>query len=58
MYPMVAEKSKEYVNRVLKKNRRTKGSAENKRFYVENEEIQNLAAEKVEKEVFTVQAYF
>ncbi|HOQ65053.1 MAG TPA: hypothetical protein PLC84_01545 [Methanosarcina thermophila] len=55
---MVAEKSKEYVNRVLKKNRRTKGSAENKRFYVENEEIQNLAAEKVEKEVFTVQAYF
>jgi hypothetical protein len=35
-----------YVNKVLKKGRRTKGSAENKRFRVENEEIQNLAAER------------
>jgi hypothetical protein len=31
---------------VFKKDRRTKGSAENKRFRVENEEIQNFAAEK------------
>ena len=46
MYPMVAEKSEGICKQVFKKDRRTKGSAENKRFRVENEEIQNFAAEK------------
>ena len=58
MYPMVAEKRQGICKQSAQEEQRTKGSAENKRFYVENEEIQNLAAEKVEKEVFTVQAYF